>query len=98
MIFSLEWLYKSNTHIPEVEVSESHNIVDDTLQQYVPRIVQITFFHINLFPIENKQTRHISRMRDPFPLVFNPITVNNFASLFNCTPVGRTSDSMMAPT
>ena len=24
--------------------------------------------------------------------------VNNFASLFNCTPVGRASDSMMAPT
>ena len=23
---------------------------------------------------------------------------NNFASLFNCTPVGRASDSMMAPT
>ena len=22
----------------------------------------------------------------------------NFASLFNCTPVGRASDSMMAPT
>ena len=31
-------------------------------------------------------------------LVFNPITINNFASLFNCTPVGRASDSMMAPT
>ena len=31
-------------------------------------------------------------------LVFNPIAVNNFASLFNCTPVGRASDSMMAPT
>ena len=31
-------------------------------------------------------------------LVFNPIKVNNFASLFNCTPVGRASDSMMAPT
>ena len=31
-------------------------------------------------------------------LVFNPITVNNFASLFNCTPVGWASDSMMAPT
>ena len=31
-------------------------------------------------------------------LVFNPITVNKFASLFNCTPVGRASDSMMAPT
>ena len=25
-----------------------------------------------------------------------PITVNNFASLFNCTPVGRASDSVMA--
>ena len=31
-------------------------------------------------------------------LVFKPITVNNFAFLFNCTPVGRASDSMMAPT
>ena len=28
----------------------------------------------------------------------NPITVGNFAFLFNCTPVGRTSDSMMVPT
>ena len=27
-------------------------------------------------------------------LVVNPITVGNFALLFNCTPVGRTSDSM----
>ena len=27
-------------------------------------------------------------------LVINPITVGNFAFLFNCTPVGRTSDSM----
>ena len=31
-------------------------------------------------------------------LLFNPITVNNFASPFNSTPVGRASDSMMAPT
>ena len=28
----------------------------------------------------------------------NPITVGNFAFLFNCTPVGRTSDSMTVPT
>ena len=28
----------------------------------------------------------------------NPITVGNFAFLFTCTPVGRTSDSMMVPT
>ena len=31
-------------------------------------------------------------------LVVNPITVCNFAFVFNCTPVGRTSDSMMVPT
>ena len=31
-------------------------------------------------------------------LVLYPITVGNFAFLFNCTPVGRTSDSMMVPT
>ena len=31
-------------------------------------------------------------------LVINPITVDNFAALFNCTPVDRASDSMMAPT
>ena len=30
-------------------------------------------------------------------LVVNPITVGNFAFLFNCTPVGQTSDSMMVP-
>ena len=37
-------------------------------------------------------------MRQSACLVINPITVDNFAALFNCTPVDRTSDSMMAPT
>ena len=41
---------------------------------------------------------NISIMRQSACLVVNPITVNNFASLFNCTPVGRASDSVMAPT
>ena len=31
-------------------------------------------------------------------LVVNPITIGNFYFLFNCTPVGRTSDSMTVPT
>ena len=31
-------------------------------------------------------------------LVVNPITVCNFAFLFNCTRMGQTSDSMMVPT
>ena len=41
---------------------------------------------------------NINIMRQSACLVFSPVTVNNFASLFNCTPVGRASDSMMAPT
>ena len=40
---------------------------------------------------------NINIMRQSACLVFNTITVNNFASLFNCTPVGRASDSVMAP-
>ena len=36
---------------------------------------------------------NINIMRLSACLVFNPVTVNNFASLFNCTPVGRASDS-----
>ena len=31
-------------------------------------------------------------------LVVSPITVGNFAFLLNCTPVGRTSDSVTFPT
>ena len=37
-------------------------------------------------------------MRQSACLVINQIKVNNFAALFNCTPVDRASDSMMAPT
>ena len=31
-------------------------------------------------------------------LVINPIMVDGFAALFNCTPVDRASDSMMVST
>ena len=37
-------------------------------------------------------------MRQSACLAINPITVDNFAALFNCTPVDRALDSMMAPT
>ena len=30
--------------------------------------------------------------------VVNPFTFKDFASLFNCTPVGRASDSVKGPT
>ena len=41
---------------------------------------------------------NVAVMRQSARLVVNPITVNKFAVLFNCTPMGRGSDSMMAPT
>ena len=41
---------------------------------------------------------NINIMRQFACLAFNTITVINFTSLFNCTPMGRASDSMMAPT
>ena len=37
-------------------------------------------------------------MRQFTCLVINIFTVDNFAALFNYTPVDRASDSMMAPT
>ena len=40
----------------------------------------------------------INVMRQSACLVINPITADSFACLFNCTPGGRASDSMMGPT
>ena len=37
-------------------------------------------------------------MQQSVCLVTNPRTVDNFAALFNCAPVDRASDSMMATT
>ena len=37
-------------------------------------------------------------MRQSACLVINPITVSNFAALFNCKPEDRVSDSLMAQT
>ena len=41
---------------------------------------------------------NLNVMRQSACLVINPITVDGCAALFNCTPVDRASDSMMAPT
>ena len=41
---------------------------------------------------------NLNVMRQSACLVINPIMVDGFAALFNCTPVDRASDSMMAPT
>ena len=41
---------------------------------------------------------NLNVMRQSACLVINPIIVDGYAALFNCTPVDRASDSMMAPT
>ena len=41
---------------------------------------------------------NLNVMRQPACLFINPTTVDGYAALFNCTPVDRASDSMMAPT
>ena len=59
---------------------------------------------IFLFSSEKIITRYrrigynLNVMRQSAFLVFNTIMVDNYAAFFNCTPVGRASDSMMAPT
>ena len=45
-----------------------------------------------------KNGYNINVLQQTACLVVNPITVGNFAFLFNCTPVGQTSDSKMVPT
>ena len=41
---------------------------------------------------------NINVLKQTACLLVNPITVGNFAFLFNSTPVGWTSDSMTVPT
>ena len=41
---------------------------------------------------------NLNVMRQSACLVINPMTVDGYAALFNCTPVDRAPDSMMAPT
>ena len=59
---------------------------------------------IFLFSSEKIITRYkrkgfnLNVLRQSACLVFNPIMADNYAAFFNCTPVGRASDSMMAPT
>ena len=36
---------------------------------------------------------NLNVMRQSACLVFNPIMIDNYAAFFNCTPVGRASDS-----
>ena len=45
-----------------------------------------------------RMSDNLNVMRQSACLVFYPIMVDNYAAFFNCTPMGRTSDIMMATT
>ena len=53
---------------------------------------------IKLVSHYKKDGYNINVLQQTDCLVVNPITFGNFAFLFNCTPVGGTSDSMMVTT
>ena len=59
----------------------------DFSDQFIKIIIRYTRIGYNL-----------NVMRQSACLVNNQITVDGYATLFNCTPVDRVSDSMMAPT
>ena len=55
--------------------------------------------HFRKIIIRHKRIGYdLNVMRQSACLVIEPITVDNFAALFNCTPVDRASGSTMAPT
>ena len=68
-------------------------------------VVPLLFFGSNNFSAQfikiishyKKIGYNINVLQQTACLVVNPNTVGNFAFLFNCTPVGRTSDSMTVP-
>ena len=65
------------------------------------RIVGPNNFTVRLIKIISHYKKigcNINVLQQTACLVVNPITIGNFAFLFNCTPMGRTSDSMTVPT
>ena len=65
------------------------------------RLLVLIIFQHSSFKIISHYKKigyNINVLQQTACLVVNPITVGNFAFLFNCTPVGWISDSMMVPT
>ena len=55
--------------------------------------------HFGKIIMRNKRiVYNLNEMRQSACFVINPITGDGYAALFNCAPVDRASDSMMAPT
>ena len=55
------------------------------------------FFSLKIF-YTLQRGYNLNVMRQSACLVFNPGIIDNYAVFFNCTRVGRASDSKMVPT
>ena len=73
-------------------IKEKDHIIPDALS----RAFSAPF--IKIISHYKKIGYNINVLQQTACLVVNPIKVGNFAFLFNCTPVGPTSDSMMVLT
>ena len=84
-----------------------HNLIKENLTELIEQTfnressLYLAYFSAQFIKIISHYKKigyNINVLQQTACLVVNPITVGNFAFLFNCTPVGRTSDSMMVPT
>ena len=77
-----------------VSSENRHENVNTTLEA----LTQFSFQFRKIITRYRRIGHNLNVMRQSACLVFNPIMVDDYAAFFNCTPVGRASDSMMAPT
>ena len=87
-----------------------HTLIKDKLSEpefygdlvnKLKKIVGSNIFSVKFIKIIShykKIGHNINVLQQTVCLVVNPITVHNFAFLFNCKPAGRTSDSMTVST
>ena len=65
---------------------------------FINELILVTYALIsNAVEKTGYNIKFINVLQQTACLVVNPIMVGNFAFLFNCKPVGRTSDSMTVP-
>ena len=62
------------------------------------KIMVRTIFSDQFRKIIKRVGYNLNVMRQSECLAFNPVIVNNFSSLFNCTSVGQASDYMTSST
>ena len=95
------WFLNSKLDLNLSCAKDFRNLFYGDLMYKLKKIVSSNNFSAQFIKIISHYKKigyNINVLQQTACLVVNPITVGNFPFLFNCTPVGRTSDSMMVPT